>query len=96
MIRKLHTHVFGSANLDKAAESRHAKLLAGTLLASWLIATTAGRVMAYTVPTKLQTAVAVLVVAALALLVGYCVGRILGWTKSPANEGVSTPVSLQK
>ena len=96
MIRKLQAYVFGSPNLAKAAESRKAKLMAGTLLAVWLVATTAGRVMAYTLPTKLQTAGAVLVVAALALLIGYFARHILGLIKSPANRGVRTPVSLQK
>jgi hypothetical protein len=52
--------------------------------------------MAYTLPTKLQTAGAVLVVAALALLIGYFARLILGLIKSPANRGVRTPVSLQK
>ena len=96
MIRKLQAYVFGSPNLAKAAESRKAKLMAGTLLAVWLVAITAGRVMAYTLPTKLQTAGAVLVVAALALLIGYFARHILGLIKSSANRGVRTPVSLQK
>ena len=96
IIRKLQNYIFDGPNPDRAAESHKAKLLAGTLLAAWLVATTAGRVMAYTLPTKLQTAAAVLVVVTLALLVGYCGKRILGLIKSPLNEGVSTPVSLQK
>ncbi len=88
MILKLQAHVFGGeAGSDMAAVSKKAKLLAGTLLAVWLVAVTTGRLMAYTLPTKLQTAAAVLVVAIVALLVGYFAGRRLGWIKS-SGQGV--------
>ncbi len=94
IIRKLQAHVFGEgANLDTAAGSKKAKMLAGTLLAVWLIATTAGRLMAYTLPTKLQTAAAVLVVAVVVLLIGYFVGRGLGWIKS-SEQGVQQHPSV--
>ena len=94
IIRKFQAHVFGEgANLDTAAGSKKAKMLAGTLLAVWLIATTAGRLMAYTLPTKLQTAAAVLVVAVVVLLIGYFVGRGLGWIKS-SEQGVQQHPSV--
>lgn len=94
IIRKLQSHVFGGgANLDTAAGSKKAKMLAGTLLAVWLIAITAGRLTAYTLPTKLQTAAAVLVVAVVVVLIGYFVGRGLGWIKS-SDQGVQQHPSV--
>jgi hypothetical protein len=48
----------------------------------WLISIVAGRVIAYTLPTRLQTAAAVLIVVSAVLLVGYLVGRSRGWIKS--------------
>ena len=93
IIRKLQAHVFGGgANLDTATGSKKAKMLAGTLLAVWLIATTAGRLMAYTLPTKLQTAAAVLVVVVV-VLIGYFVGRGFGWIKS-SEQGVQQHPSV--
>ena len=85
VIAKLRAHVFaaGGASLDTAAGSKRAKVLASTLLTVWFVALVAGRVTAYTVPTKLQTAAAAIVVVLLALLVGYIAGRSLGWIKSP-------------
>ena len=82
VIAKLKAEVFRNDNPDTAAESKRAKTLAATLLVVWLIATVAGRVMAYTIPTKLQTAAAVIVVMALVLLIGYFARRSLGWIKS--------------
>lgn len=94
IIRKLQSHVFGGgANLDTAAGSKKAKMLAGTLLAVWLIAITAGRLTAYTLPTKLQTAAAVLVVAVVVVFIGYFVGRGLGWIKS-SDQGVQQHPSV--
>ena len=89
IIRKLQVNVLRGRWLDTVAGSKKAKRLAGSLLAAWLIATTAGRVTAYTMPTKLQTAAAVLVVVSVALLVGYIAGRSLGWIK-PSEEGGGT------
>ncbi len=88
IIRRLVAHVFrDEASLDTEAGAKKAKMLARTLLAVWLVAVTTGRLMAYTLPTKLQTAAAVLVVAIVALLVGYFAGRRLGWIKS-SGQGV--------
>ena len=76
VVAKLRAHVFaGGASLDTAAGSKRAKVLASTLLTVWFVALVAGRVTAYTVPTKLQTAAAAIVVVLLALLVGYIAGR---------------------
>lgn len=84
VVAKLRAHVFaGAANLDTAAGSKRAKVLARTLLTVWFVALVAGRLTAYTIPTKLQTAAAAIVVILLALLVGYIAGRSLGWIKSP-------------
>jgi hypothetical protein len=55
------------------------KIWARTLLIAWLFAVLAGRTVAYGLATKIQTAVAVLIVVSLVLLVGYLVGRGLGW-----------------
>ena len=82
-LRKLSALLFESgADADAAAETKRAKVLAITLLVVWLIATTAGRVTAYTVPTKLATAGAVAVFMTLALVIGYAVGRQMGWIGS--------------
>jgi hypothetical protein len=82
MIRKLRTLLYESGNNpDRVAETRQAKVLSATMLFVWLIAVVAGRVTAYTVPTKLATAGAVFVVLIMALLIGFAV-RQLGWFKS--------------
>ena len=87
-IRMLRAHVFrDGASLDTTAGSRKAKMLAGSLLAVWVVAITAGRVTAYTLPTKIQTAAAVLVFALVMLLVGYLAARSLGWFKSSGQGG---------
>jgi hypothetical protein len=52
------------------------------LLFVWLVAIVAGRVTAYTLPTKLQTAAAVLVFGAVVLSIGYGAARGLGWIGS--------------
>lgn len=69
-------------------EQQSGKKLASALLVVWMIAMTAGRVMAYGVATKLQTAAAVLVFSALALAAGYFVARSLGWIKSSKQVSV--------
>ena len=87
-IRMLRAHVFGDgANLDTTAGTTKAKRLAGALLAVWVVAITAGRLTAYTLPTKIQTAAAVLIFLVLMLLAGYIAARVLGWTK-PSGQGV--------
>ncbi len=88
IIVKLKAHVFGDGpGMESAAGSKKAKMLAGALLAVWLVATTTGRLMAYTLPTKIQTAAAVLVLAVAVLLIGYFAGRRMGWIKS-SEQGV--------
>jgi hypothetical protein len=87
-LRRLHVHVFrAGASLDTTAGAKKAKALAGALLAFWLIAITAGRVTAYEVPTKIQTAAAVLIATAVMLLGGYFAARGLRWIRS--RQGVS-------
>ena len=87
-IRMLRSHVFGvTASLDTTAGAKKAKLLASTLLAVWLVAITTGRLTEYTLPTKIQTATAVLVFTVVMLLVGYLAARGLAWVKS-SRQGV--------
>jgi hypothetical protein len=84
LVHRLRAHIFrGGADLDTANGSKKAKTMAATLLAVWLVAIVAGRVTAYSLPTKLETAAAVIVFVFVALLVGYVAGRSLGWIKSP-------------
>lgn len=83
LIRKLQKGVFrGGLDLDTEAGTKSAKVLAGWLLAVWLVATVAGRLIAYTLPTKIQTAAAVLVVFSTVFLIGYFIRTGLGWYKS--------------
>lgn len=92
IIRWLHTHVFaGGVDPETAADSKNVKMLARTMLAAWLFAVVAGRLTAYGVNTKLQTAAAVLVLATVVLLVGYFVGRSLGWIKSSEQGAQQRP-----
>lgn len=86
-IRVLRAHVFGDgADPGATAGSKRARRLAGTLLGVWLVAITAGRVTAYTLPTKLETAAAVLVAVAVMLLVGTIAARGLAWTRSRGQD----------
>ncbi len=90
-IRRLIAHVFrDEASLDTEAGAKKAKMLAGTLLAVWLVAITAGRLTAYSFDTRVQTAAAVLIVTVVMLLVGYfgyVAARRLGWIES-SGQGV--------
>ena len=84
LVRKLRVQVFGdNEHMATAAGIRKAKMLSGALIAVWLVSTTAGRVMAYTLPTKIQTAIAVLIALSLLALAGYLAGRQFGWIQSP-------------
>ena len=58
-----------------------AKWMAGTLLALWLVTSTAGRLTAYYGATRVQTSIAVLLTAGLMLLVGYLMARGFGWIR---------------
>jgi hypothetical protein len=80
MVRKLKTFLLNlEAGVTTEEESKNMKMWARTLLIAWLFAVLAGRTVAYGLATKIQTAVAVLIVVSLVLLVGYLVGRGLGW-----------------
>ncbi len=88
IVRRLAAQVFrDEASLATAAGAKKAKMLARTLLAVWLVAVTAGRLTAYTFDTRVQTAAAVLVVAALMVLAWTVAGRRLGWFES-SGQGV--------
>jgi hypothetical protein len=83
LVQKLRACAFGGeGDLNTAAGSKKAKTMAVMLLVVWLVAIVAGRVTAYSVATKLETAAAVIVFMVLAVLVGYFAGRSLGWIKS--------------
>jgi hypothetical protein len=87
LVRKLHREVFrGGLDVETVAATRTVKIQAGVLLSVWLVATVAGRVMAYTMPTKIQTAAAVVIFLAIAGLIGYVVGRLSGWIGPSARE----------
>ena len=78
-LRKLRATVFDSGrSADLAALDKPAKLLSLVLLCAWLVATWAGRVIAYTLPTKLETAGALIVVLIMALLIGFAVRQLVG------------------
>jgi hypothetical protein len=80
MVRKLKTFLLDlEAGVTTEEQSKDMKMWARTLLIAWLFAVLAGRTVAYGLATKIQTAVAVLIVVSLVLLVGYLVGRGLGW-----------------
>lgn len=88
-LRALRSRLFGGSGAPEAAAGApEAKRLAVGLLAAWLVAITAGRVMAYTLPTKLQTAAAVVVAMLLLLAIGYLAARGLRWIRT--REGVAT------
>jgi DMSO reductase anchor subunit len=94
LLRKLHREVFKSAaDTEAAADTKQVKQLCCWMIFVWLVATVAGRVMAYTMPTKVQTAAAVLVFAVIALLVGYGIGRSMGWIGSSAANPADTSAS---
>lgn len=83
LIRMLGARLFAEgASSDAAGESKKARQLAITLLLAWGVAITTGRLMAYTLPTKVATALAVLVFAVVALVVGYLAARGLAWVRS--------------
>ena len=83
MINLIKANVFRSEDPETQAQTKSAKGYAVTLLCMWLIAIVAGRVTAYTLPTRLQTAAAVLIVVGAAMLVIYLVGRNRGGSDSP-------------
>jgi hypothetical protein len=86
-LRMLRAHVFaGDNSLETAAGARKARTLAVAMLVAWMIAIVAGRVTAYTVPTKIQTSIAVAIFAAVALPVGYYLVRGLGLMEGSATN----------
>ncbi|HJL62280.1 MAG TPA: hypothetical protein QF517_10005 [Pseudomonadales bacterium] len=68
--------------MESAAESPEAKKAAVGLLLSWFVALLTGRIMAYSLDTKLQTTAAVIVALCLLFGVGYLIGRRQGWIGS--------------
>ena len=86
-LRRLIAHVVrDEASLDTEAGAKKAKMLAGTLLTVWGVAITAGRLTAYSLTTRVQTAAAVLILTVVMLLVGYVAARRLSWIKSPGQR----------
>jgi hypothetical protein len=83
IVRKLRSELFsGQTNVEELAQTKPMRVLAVALLVSWLVATLAGRVMAYTMPTKIQTALAVIVFMMFGFLVVYLAGRRIGLLKA--------------
>jgi hypothetical protein len=83
LVRKMQATIFGNdVDTDVAAETGEARNLAKLMLVVWLVATVTGRVMAYSIPTKVQTGLAVVIFLGVALLVGKFAGRRLGLTAS--------------
>ena len=87
-VRRLAAHLFhGEVSLETAAGEAKARTLSVTLLGVWLVAVTAGRLTAYSFDTRVQTAIAVLIVAGLMVLAWNVAGRRLGWYES-SGQGV--------
>jgi hypothetical protein len=83
VVRRLCAQLFGDeASLATAAGAERARKLSVTLLGVWLVAITAGRLTAYSLATRVQTAIAVIVVAGLFVLIWNFAGRRLGVTES--------------
>jgi hypothetical protein len=93
-LRLLRGVVFGEKAQIHTDEGLHtAKRLSKTVLVAWMIAVVTGRVMAYTMPTKLQTGAAFLVSAILMAAAGYLLARSMGWL-SPA-QPLSAPTEKE-
>ena len=87
LLRKLQHQVFTEGvDAEAAAGEKSVRRMAGWMIFIWLIATVAGRVMAYSMPTKLQTAAAAGIFLVLALLAGYAIGRSLGWIGTTSGD----------
>jgi hypothetical protein len=82
MINLIKAHVFRRGDPETQAQTKTAKRYAATLLCVWLISIVSGRIIAYSLETRLQTAAAVFILLVAFLVVGYGVGRSLGWIKS--------------
>lgn len=88
-LRLLQTNVFRDpASLD--ARPMQGKILAGTVLTSWAVAITAGRLTAYDGFIQRQTAAAVLVLTVVILVARYVAARLLAWNKSTRQARVAT------
>jgi len=79
VLRRLKAVVFDSPlDAEEVAQQAPIRVLAVAMMVSWVVATVAGRVMAYTMPTKIQTAIAALVFLALGFGMVHLAGRRLG------------------
>ena len=87
LLRALRATVFGpGVDAEAAAKTSRARTLSWSMLATWIVATFCGRVVAYQWPTRIQSAVAVVAFFLVAGVLGYALGRSMGWIKpSPAN-----------
>lgn len=87
MVRKLKAFLLRlEAGVDTEADVQNMKMWARTLLVAWLFTVLTGRIVAYGLATKIQTAIAVLIVVAIVLIIGYLVGRGLGWINSSEQD----------
>jgi hypothetical protein len=83
-LRRLRLQVFGNpVCLDTRPVPMNGKILAGTLLFTWVATITAGRLMAYhgVAGVEWGTSLAMLVVTGVMLLAGYAAVPLLGWSK---------------
>lgn len=79
-LRRLRRQVFGTpVSLGTRAVPMNSKILAGTLLFSWWVTITAGRLMAYhgLAGIELRASFAVLIVTVVMLLAGFIAARLL-------------------
>jgi cobalamin synthase len=82
MLNLMKAHVLRQGDPEIQAKTKTAKRYATVLLCAWLVAIVTGRVIAYSLETRLQTAAAVLIALVAIFFVGYLVGRRLGWIES--------------
>jgi hypothetical protein len=77
MIKKLNAELFSDmADIDSPVITRRARMDSILIIVSWIIVITAGRIMAYTWVTKLQTIIAAIITLALMLGIRYLYMRL--------------------
>jgi len=87
IIVKLIPQVFAEGlDSETVAKSESVRRSAKILLFVWLVATVTGRVIAYSIDTKVQTGIAVAIVLVLALIVGRLIGPNLGLLEWPKDR----------
>ena len=94
-LRSLRNSAFGDpASSDTRPGPRKGKIAAGAMLIFWGVAITAGRLTAYTVSVRWQTACAVLIFIVVMLAVRYVAVRLLGWNDSAPQVDVTPSTNV--